>query len=56
MDLDPPLPEIPPIAEARAAPVAPRPCCPVCGAEAIGQRCKLVCPRCHAVVENCSGD
>lgn len=30
--------------------------CPVCGHEAIDVRCKLVCPKCKNVLENCCGD
>lgn len=27
--------------------------CPVCGADTVEQKCKVVCPRCHAIVETC---
>jgi len=30
--------------------------CPVCGGEVAGVKCKRVCTRCRALVENCSGD
>jgi hypothetical protein len=41
---------------ATAGPPEPGPTCPVCGAAAVGQRCKLVCSRCRVVIENCNGD
>jgi len=28
--------------------------CPVCGAACDDRQCKVVCPRCHIVVMNCS--
>jgi hypothetical protein len=30
--------------------------CPVCDGPVEQQKCKLVCTRCRAIVENCSGD
>jgi hypothetical protein len=30
--------------------------CPVCGGTVVGIKCKRVCSRCRALVENCAGD
>lgn len=30
--------------------------CPICGAEAVPEHCKWVCPMGHGLVENCNGD
>ena len=30
--------------------------CPVCGSMTIERKCKVVCPKCGHVIENCSGD
>lgn len=30
--------------------------CPICGAEAMPQKCKLLCPFGHGIVLNCNGD
>jgi hypothetical protein len=30
--------------------------CPACGGRLVAIKCKVVCERCRALVENCSGD
>lgn len=30
--------------------------CPVCGMLTVEIKAKVVCPRCHVIVENCCGD
>lgn len=30
--------------------------CPLCGAVPVEVHAKLVCPKCHALVQNCCGD
>ena len=30
--------------------------CPLCGGRLVVAQCKLVCPACHVIVENCNGD
>lgn len=30
--------------------------CPACGGRVVAIKCKLICERCRAIVENCSGD
>lgn len=30
--------------------------CPVCGHMTHEIKCKVVCPRCHHILENCGGD
>ena len=40
----------------RPAPLKDVSVCPVCGAMTVEVNCKIFCPKCHHVLENCNGD